>query len=444
MKITTTAERGSILMLTLITAGVIGLTLAAYLEMVKQRNLAVHRSRVWNSAMAASEAGIEEAMSHLRAVGTGNRSANGWVTNLIGGGHRKTNDLGDIRYDVIIGLGNEPMVTSTGYAKFHLTGKEVSRVVQVATKGKGQFGRGLVAKGTIAFGGQFESDSYDSGDVLYSTGGMYDKAKRKDNGDIGSMAPVANAIDMASKSKVYGKAAVSATGGVYTTSDAAIGTAAWINAGKVGIEPGRSSSDLNVSFPPAPFPTTGGFGLPGGGLVGLTNYARIFAPDTYTTSTVSMSGDEKWLITGDVTLIVDKDFSQSGGSQIYIAPGASLKLYVKEGSISISGSGVANAGGKPESFSIIGRSHVYDSNGTLTQKGLEYINLSGNGTLISTIYAPDAEMKMSGGGTDIIDFSGAAIVGKVTGSGSFRFHYDEALGRKRGDGDLTVASWREI
>jgi len=447
MKITPRQEEGSILIVTLLTAVIVGIALAGTLEAVKQQNLSTHRSKEWNTAMAVSESGVEEALSHLRAVQSGNRATNGWATNSLSGGFflRRTN--GNTRYWVHMTADSAPTITSTGYSKLPMKSIELSRVVQVTTKGTGGGPKGLVSKGSMTFSGQFETDSYDSTDPNHSTGGMYDVAKRKDNGDIGSMAGGSKTIDMGGQVKIYGRASVAANGEIYAGSQSAVGTAAFINAGKQGIEPGRSSKDLNVSFPDPTIPSTAGaFGLPGGGKVGTVTYSRIFPAgnDKYHASTISLSGQEKWLIRGNATIIVDKDWSQSGQAYIQIEQGASLKIYVKEGSVSISGNGFVNVGGSPKDLAFIGPNHTRKSDGSIEKKGLENFNISGNGLLIGTIYATDAKLSISGGGNDTLDFVGAGIVGEVSGSGKFKFHYDEALDKNSAGGNLSIASWKEI
>lgn len=449
MKITCRNESGSILMLTLFTAMFIGIALAGTLESVKQQNLSVHRSMEWNIAMAASESGIEEALSHLRAVQGGNRGTNGWSTNSLTGGHFLMRTNGNTRYSVAISADSAPTVTSTGYSKLNIAGVELTRVVQVTTKKQGRFTKGLVAKGALIFSGQFETDSYDSADPAHSTGGLYDPAKRKDNGDVGSMLTGNSvfALSMSGQAKVYGSLAVTPAGTTEIKSQAALGTSSFVDGGGSGFESGRVSTDLNVSFPPEPIPSSGGaFGLPAGGTVSGTNYTRVFSTGKYTASSVAITGNDKWRINGDVLLIVDKDFDEAGNAFIYIAPGAKLTLYVKQGKLTLSGNGLANATGNAANFTILGNSNTVDSRGAIITPGLTAINISGNGAIVGTIYAPDASFTLSGGGRpgDLTDFSGAAVVGMATGSGHMKFHYDESLANAGGAGNVSIASWREL
>jgi len=56
------AQQASILMVSLLVAAIIGATLASYLVMTQNQNVSIFRSQVWNSSMAVTEAGVEDAM----------------------------------------------------------------------------------------------------------------------------------------------------------------------------------------------------------------------------------------------------------------------------------------------------------------------------------------------------------------------------------------------
>jgi hypothetical protein len=79
--------------------------------------------------------------------------------------------------------------------------------VQANTLGQGPFSKGLVAKGQIKIGGTFTSDSFDSSNPALSTNGQFDRAKRSDNGDIGSNLSSPGAVDITGKVQIYGAVA---------------------------------------------------------------------------------------------------------------------------------------------------------------------------------------------------------------------------------------------
>ena len=59
------SESGSVLVTTLIVTFVLGLTLASFLTLTKHQNLRNARSQHWNSTLAVSEAGIDDALQMI-------------------------------------------------------------------------------------------------------------------------------------------------------------------------------------------------------------------------------------------------------------------------------------------------------------------------------------------------------------------------------------------
>ena len=80
MKIRTQSQsQGSVLLVTLLTAAIIGLALASYLTLTSNQHLAVFRSTSWNEGIPVAEAGIEEALTQIYECGITNLSANNWA-----------------------------------------------------------------------------------------------------------------------------------------------------------------------------------------------------------------------------------------------------------------------------------------------------------------------------------------------------------------------------
>src|SRR5687768_11273355 len=103
-----TRQTGSVLMVTLVITGVLGLTLASYLTLVGSQNKSVVRSQTWNSSIPIAEAGVEEAMVHLNknclwsdiTRAPVNWNADGWTS--VANGYQMTRYLGENRYNVTI------------------------------------------------------------------------------------------------------------------------------------------------------------------------------------------------------------------------------------------------------------------------------------------------------------------------------------------------------
>src|SRR5207247_3910661 len=125
-----------------------------------------------------------------------------------------------------------------------------------------------------------------------------------------------------------------------TYTSGAVGGTAW-NAGNSGVEDGYASNDANVQFNDVAAPFSWGSGLnpvagPGGD---GTNYDWVVGPGNNQLASVNISVGKKMLVTGDATLYVNGSFNTSLSGFVYLAPGASLKLYIS-GTGSVSGTAI--------------------------------------------------------------------------------------------------------
>ena len=132
------------------------------------------------------------------------------------------------------------------------------------------------------------------------------------------------------------------------------------------------------------------------------------------------------VVTGKVVLYVMGDFTTSGSGYIYIAPGASLELYVGGAKATVSGGGVVNGSGNAANYSM------------KCLPSVTTVVYSGSAQFVGTLYAPQAALTMSGSAAAI----GALVANKIITSGGMSFHYDEALGG--GGSKYVVTSWAEL
>lgn len=282
------SARGSVLMMTLVITGIIGFALASYLTLVSSQNRSVARSQVWNAVMPVLEAGIEEGLAHLNQNGVTNLFSQGWQNQY--GMAVMNRNLGDGRYVVSIISNTSPIIECTGYMRAPMafaaagytlfadatrrgyTGGEVQRSVRVTANNGSLFSKGMVAKGSVDFrGNNVSTDSFDSSDPNFSTNGQWDSAKpRKDNGDVASNSGGLNIIN-AGNANIVGHVATGPGGTVGLGANGVVGSIAWVNGGNSGIEAGRFSDDMNVSFPPVTAPFAGGY-TPLPGSVSTTNF----------------------------------------------------------------------------------------------------------------------------------------------------------------------------
>jgi hypothetical protein len=412
---------------------IVGVTLASYLHLVSNQNLAIVRSMAWNHAVAVSEAGIEEAMAHLNS-NTTNRTRDGWTLN--GTNVVKEKAFGSQRYKTYIEANAErPIVVSEGWVVNPKDGQFLTRprVVRVATTNDALFAKGMVAKGEMDFAGNnITTDSYDATDPNYNTGGRYDPAKNKDGGDIATNSRVINVAN----ANIYGTASTGPGGNIQLSNNGAVGSKAHHASGVGGIEAGWSSDDMNVYFPDVKHPYAGTTIIPvapptlTGGTVGGVPYDYILWGGNY--SLPNLSGTtRKILVMGHSTLLVTGDINLTGQSGITIETNASLQLYMAGNSATLAGQGVMNRTGKASAMSYWG----LPTN--------RQVKLQGNSEFTGTVYAPQAELVLGGGGGNITDFSGASVSGSVKVGGHFNFHYDESTGIYGPRRGYTIVTWNE-
>jgi Immunoglobulin domain/Putative Ice-binding-like adhesive domain/Beta-propeller repeat len=261
-----------------------------------------------------------------------------------------------------------------------------------------------VAEG-ISFASTVTFDSFDSGDTNYSTGGLYDSAKSRDNADV-QCGP---GFTLGGHSWIMGHVRVAPGYSVSTAQAGSIGSKAWVQGGNHGIQSGWSTSDLNLVLadalaPGGPWPSAS----PGSYTVNGVAYTYAFLTSgAY--SIASPTGNIYIGTNASVQLLVTGSASLSG---LDIAPqGASLTMYVGASSLSLSGA--INNTGNPRAANLV----------LLGLPTCLTLDLSSCSQFTGAIYAPEADLR-----TRSIVFVGSSVIRSFSaGSGTLAFHYDERL-----------------
>ena len=448
-------NQGSVLLVALMTAWVIGIALVSYLTLVANQNRSTYTSLSWNTCVPVAEAGVEEAFAQIKKHGNDNLGANQWTYNAADGRYHHTSPpnmfsdgsyyevgiepadpLDELHGPVIYSTGYVPGPANTGtpmggetafgmiLGSLSSSPRLVSRTVRVTTIRQGFAPGGLNTKGRIVFSGGSYFDSFDSKNPNYNTGGRYDPAKRNAKAKAITNLGDAAAINVGG-GIIYGSVTTGDDGGVNIGSGA-VGDLAW-NANNSGIQQGHQSDDANLEFddvqPPFPY----GSGLTPVSGIGLDGLPATFVLDSenYQLGSVNLSGGKTMVVTGtNTTLYVNGNFSTSGGGGVIIAPGASLKLYIA-GSASFTGNGIVNGSGQARNLSIYGLK---------TSTSFSY---SGTSEFIGTVNAPNAALSFSGSAGAFGGFIGKTA--NITGGAHIA--YDEDL---RNVGDFIMESWNEI
>ncbi|MCX6902860.1 MAG: hypothetical protein NTW03_05175 [Verrucomicrobia bacterium] len=449
--------QGNTYLVVLSVTGIAGTILASYLTMVGTQNYYTMRSQAWNRSITVSEAGVEEALSHLNKNGTTNFNlfVDGWWN--WGGVYSKKVNLDDAYADVTITKDVNPVITSRGYTptvQNYYTGSSGSggsgytggggssyqnRAVQVLTRPDAKFAKAILVQNYIDMNGNnVRVDSFDSTDPLHSTNGIYYAPWAKDGGDVATTAGLTNFTTVSiGNANVYGHVATGPKGTVATGANGGVGSFVWQNAGNHGVQPGWSRDDMNYNFFPVTAPFSGG-SAPGSGWVGGTNYALVIGNGNYVnTSNLKFTGSERVYVFGNnANWWCKAGLAMVGQGGIIIAPGATLNLYVGDTtgsgvSLSVAGQGIISAGYATNCV-------VY---GLPSCTSMSY---SGNAAFTGAVYAPNADFTLGGGGSDTYDFVGAIVGNSLTMNGKFNIHYDESLSISFARRGYIVVSWNEI
>lgn len=272
---------------------------------------------------------------------------------------------------------------------------------------------GVIAKGTITLAGGGYIDSFNSTDPNYSSNGLYTVTKRRANAVVLSDSSANPAISTGT-GKIYGYAITGPTG----TVTGSVGDIAYNATSHTIPETGHTANTANLQIPDvaAPFaygtgvaPNTGVLGM--GVVFGGTNYTYQCGTGNYNMPGGShVAGGQSMLITGNPTeLYVNGSFNISGSGFIYIAPGASLLMYIN-GMGTFSGAGVNGAGNATNCY-------IYGMTNCTT------LTYSAANRFVGIVYAPEAAFTYSGSA----DFSGSITANTVLFSGSGSIHFDESL-----------------
>ncbi len=422
---------GSILLMTLIIMGILCLAIGSYLYLLRTTNNWVERSQAWNTALALAEAGIEEGMAQINSgFGTNNMgSANGnnW-TGPAGGiyGPKAVTMPGGGTYSATIdlsgALSSMPVITVTGETNPAASSTPVSRTVRVYTVATAAFSGAMVAMNDVSFKGNYIAiDSFDS------SIGMYDvNTNRHANGDVASMFGVVNVQNADVKGHLW-------TGPTGTYSVGANGSVGDLNWAGPGLEPGWYFNDFNMDVSDVTPPyDPGAYGAPYSFQTN-NNTFYVLGSSKYAMSSLTLNAGDQVVVIGNATLYVTGNVtmnsSGNNASQINIARGASLKIYVAGTSAVFQ---QVNTSGNASTFQYFG----LPSNTSLTWQG--------NSAYVGSVYAPEALFSLGGGGNNNYDYQGACVVNSVVMNGHFNFHYDENLKRIGPVSGFTVSRWQEL
>lgn len=455
---------GSALIAAMLFAAIIAISLTSYIKLALNSIQMADRSYYQNAAINLAEVGIEEAVFSYNklddvspALPGDAWSPYGWTlgtdtaTRTLAGFALGPGVTGVVKVHCTYfapAFAQKPVVVARATLNFP-TGPATSKFLEVRLRKRALFPRGMVVRETIrAVGGSLSLDSWDSQDdgnpatpiVAYST----DPAVRHANATLATLSSAPEAIDIGN-GKVYGYIAT-APGGTVAYGPTAVLSGDFAS---TSVDTDRISHDFDVTAFPMPTSPTAAwinittslapnaihdFPRPGDTPAADGNYYYNFASGAnIDLNTGAMNVNAKVILRLENHAGVMAMKFGSGG--ISIISGGALKVYTN-GNVSMSGTGfLSNGNAEPSTCMFYG---------TNTTAGGQTFVLKGNGHTSVCLYAPEANISMSGGGTGG-DFYGAIVGRNVEMNGNTRFHYDEALARLVHTGNpYGIEKWREL
>jgi hypothetical protein len=481
------ARQGGVLILTVLLFAFAALFISTYFLLSQTESASVARSQAWNNSMVLAEAGVEDALALINKNNGLTGGITNWQNNAVSqdgwtqnnnvysmtrwlGTTVGTSNLGYYTVYVTnnIGLNTGPEILSIGYGKWNSSSTTYRldnpvRKIYVKTVRDALIKGNLAAITTVDFSGNnVLIDSFDSGDPYHSNWqtnktyhgtnyyGTYptnwnahtsisapdystEPYMHKDNAYVttdGSIINVGNG-------DVYGFVDTAPGGTTSVGANGTVGDVFWVPT--QGIQPGHGYSDMNVNYPDVALPTnnwttvskkTGSGAFTYGGYT--FNYI-ITNTGNYTIS--SQVKDPVYIKGTNVVLYLQNGLNFNGNafnSTIWVETNSDVTIYTA-GDIDTSGqTGINNISLYALAFSIYGLPTCQN------------ITLGGQANITAFIYAPEAALKLNGGGSDYYHSVGAFYMKSVTLVGNMGFHYDEAfklIGPSRG---YIPVTWQEV
>jgi hypothetical protein len=478
--------RGSALMMSLIMIGVLIALGAASFMTINNRYRVVHQAASWQEALLTAEAGVDLALTEIRKeLWDPSNAWQGWSTASdlvipdpsLGPVYRTSEALlregeGGTRSHAVVTVdGPAALRDRTGEQWYRIRSRgicdipgsaiaagapqdlrlrklslrwdhrthtqlahpQAARMIEAIAKPQGAIRAAVFGTGSIDMtNNNIVIDSYDSRDPNKSTNGKYDPAERQWNGDIATNGQVINA----GLATIYGSASTNGGDVVNNTNVK----------GNFEGDPDRIRTDyfqetINITAPTV----TPSLGTPSQ----ILNKSEVIqaqpgTPTQVVLSSITLSGQEIVRIQGIpgvetfCQIIVTGNMTMTGQSKLVIDPGVHVRIFAK-GDVDLVGGGVTNPG-SPLNFQVYGCDRPPNADGTPALPG--NMKIGGNGGFNGSVYAPNYNLELVGGG--VADTVSGGFAGKrVLMNGVQSIHYDEALG----DGGLitgyNIVSWFE-
>ena len=302
-----------------------------------------------------------------------------------------------------------------------IDGAPIDKYIKIILSRSGILPKGLISKNGINWNGHPAADSFVSSTVPgVPPFTPYSALTARSNITVGSL---------------YGPSISLGTGTV--NGNVMLGPGVTVTGGTIS---GQTIGNLSYNFTMPTYPTNTG----ATGYVDLGSTVPAALPRAADLASPAADGKYYYFVSGATigatTIAAGKNVvlvgtSTSMGGGVVITPTASgvpcgkLQIYM-DGPVSPGNSAV-----NPTCWA--GALEIYTTTSSTC-------TISGNGSFSGCLFAPYAELRGNGGGSNAQDLCGSFIVGSVTDNGHMCFHYDEGLGAATNTKAWSLALWTEL
>ena len=409
-------EQGTILGVTLVLTVALLIIALPFLFKLSAQYKATEKSFKSLAALSLAEAGVERAIWELNNGDISSWSGDDSLRTLTISSFQSSGGtaVGDIQINVADPEGDNPVVESLGDVLLtgDLTVNKTVRVVLEREVGDYLFDNAAFANTKIKLYDGSIVDSYDSRD------GQYGGSNVGSNGNISTNGVDARSIELVSGAEVNGDAYSGFGSDPEIAIDVNLG--ANLNGSKLTLS---ESKELPSVTPPEGLPLMGDYRLLEG------NQDTINTSGQY--SSLDLDANSKVTIATDVTLYITGTFNMDGFSELEIAEGVELTIYLGDDFKQKSGASINNLIQDPSKLLILG---------TDTCMNYDYKNSS---EFYGAVYAPRASLDFD----SVSEFYGAILADDIKLASNAQIHYDEALeALDIATGEMAtyvVKSWKE-
>jgi len=407
-------EKGSVLAFSVIVLTILVLFAAPFLFQLSTERRLMDKSYQSVAALSLAEAGIERAIWELNHGNILTWNGDDYLRTLNISSFQTSDGrvIGDITIRIENPLGGNPVIEATGRLPY--TGsQEIARTARVdlETKGFSPFEYAAFGDEGITTNIDTDTNSYDSRLGEYDVDG-----NKGSQGNIGTNSIINGGITLNDDSEISGAAYTGL--GSDPSQVIVLNDTSEIYKQKLTL---AHQKNLSSVIPPED--------LPYRGLYFLTDGASGTIDESGKYTSFVLLNSAQTTITADITLYVTGQFLMTNNTTLYIAPGASVRIYLDDSFEISAGSMLKNESKNPYRVQILG-----------TDSFNETMYWGSDCSFYGAIYTPRANVNYA----TPHDLYGSLVAKRLISNAHYDIHYDVALSNLELTGRaFAVKSWQE-